>query len=73
MIADLWASAPDKKSKITYKPEIENNTPSYLFSMEKAERDFGFVPMYADFRVMMKDYKKELDADKYWELFNYVK
>ena len=73
VIAELWASAPDKKSKITYRPEVINNTPSYLFSMEKAKRDFGFVPEYADFKVMMADYKKDLDANKYQELFHYVK
>ena len=73
VIADLWASSPDKKSKITYRPDIENNTPSYLFSMEKAKRDFGFIPQYSDFRVMMTDYKKDLDANKYQELFHYVK
>lgn len=73
VIADLWAQSPEKKSKITYKPEVQNNTPSYLFSMEKAKRDFGFEPMYSDFKVMMTDYKKDLDENKYQELFHYVK
>ena len=73
VIADLWAPSPEKKSKITYKPEIQNNTPSYLFSMEKAKRDFDFEPAFSDFRVMMMDYKKDLDANKYQELFHYVK
>lgn len=73
VIAELWAPSPEKKSKITYKPEIVNNTPSYLFSMEKAKKDFGFVPAYSDFKVMMTDYKKDLDANKYQELFHYVK
>lgn len=73
VIADLWAKSPEKKSKITYKPEVTNNTPSYLFSMEKAKRDFNFVPKYADFKVMMMDYKKDLDENKYQELFHYVK
>lgn len=73
IIADLWASSENKKSKITYKPEVKNNTPSYLFSMEKAKRDFGYVPKYSDFRIMMEDYKKDLEANKYQELFNYVK
>lgn len=72
IIAELWAPSRDKKSKITYKPEIENNTPSYIFSMEKAKKDFGFEPIYADFRIMMIDYKKDLDAKKYQELFQYV-
>ena len=71
VIADIWAKSPEKKSKITYKPEIINNTPSYLFSIEKAKRDFGFVPKYSDFRVMMTDYKKDLDAHRYQELFKY--
>lgn len=73
VIAELWAPSPDKKSNITYKPDIMNNTPSYLFSMEKAKRDFGFVPAYSDFKTMMTDYKKDLDANKYQELFHYVK
>ncbi|HRR78478.1 MAG TPA: NAD(P)-dependent oxidoreductase [Ruminococcus sp.] len=73
VIADIWASCPEKKSKITYNPNVQNNTPSYLFSMEKAKSDFGFVPAFADFRVMMTDYKKDLDANKYQELFHYVK
>ena len=73
VIAELWAPSPEKKSKITYKPEIVNNTPPYLFSMEKAKKDFGFVPAYSDFKVMMTDYKKDLDANKYQELFHYVK
>lgn len=72
-ISELWAPKPEKKSKIIYNPEIKNNTPSYLFSMEKAKRDFGFEPAYADFKIMMIDYKKDLDANRYQELFHYVK
>ncbi len=73
VIADLWAPSPDRKSRIIYRPEVENNTTSYLFSMEKAKKDFGFEPEYSDFRIMMTDYKKDLDANKYQELFHYVK
>ena len=71
VIAKLFASSPEKQSRIVYKPEIKNNTPSYLFSMEKAKRDFGFEPVYADFEVMMADYKKDLDNGKFKELFKY--
>lgn len=71
VIADLFAPLPERKSKIVYKPEVQNNTPSYLFSMEKAKRDFGFVPEYSDFRVMMTDYKKDLDEHKFQDLFKY--
>lgn len=73
VISELWAPSPEKKSKITYKPEIVNNTPSYLFSMEKAKRDFGYVPKFSNFKLMMEDYKRDLDQNKYQELFNYVK
>lgn len=73
VISELWAPSPERKSKIIYKPEVVNNTTSYLFSMEKAKRDFGFVPKYADFKVMMTDYKKDMDVNKYQELFHYVK
>lgn len=51
----------DKGSKIVFCPEKKNNTPSFLFSMEKAKRDFGFVPEYTDFKKMMEDYKKEME------------
>lgn len=71
VIAELFAQNPEKKSRILYKPEVKNNTPSYLFSMEKAKRDFGFVPKYANFRIMMSDYKKDMDDGLYKELFNY--
>ena len=73
IIADLWASSPDKKSRITFNPNVQNNTTSYLFSMEKAKKDFGFIPAYSDFRIMMSDYKKDLDSNKYQELFHYAK
>ena len=54
----------EKKSKIVYRPELKNNTPSYLFDMSKAKRDFGFVPEYRDYKTMMLDYKKELESGK---------
>ena len=57
----------DKGSRIVYRPEKKNNTPSYLYSMEKAERDFGFVPQYKDFRKMMEDYKEELESGR-WQM-----
>ena len=73
VIAELFSQSPEKKSKIVYKPEIQNNTPSYLFSMEKAKKDFDFEPAFGDFKVMMSDYKKDLDAHKFQDLFKYLK
>ena len=57
---------PGKGSKIVYRPDMPNNTPSFLYSMEKAKRDFGFVPEYTDYHAMMVDYKEELESGK-WE------
>ena len=57
----------EHKSHIVYKPEKENNTPSFLYSMEKAKKDFGFIPKYTDYMEMMKDYKKELESGR-WEV-----
>ncbi len=72
VIAEIFAPADGRKSQIVYKPEVQNNTPSYLFSMEKAKRDFGFIHKYSSFRDMMIDYKKDLDNKLYNELFHYV-
>ncbi|CAK7055926.1 NAD(P)-dependent oxidoreductase [Eubacterium sp. AM05-23] len=71
VIAELFAQSSKKRSQIIYKPEIKNNTPSFLFSMVKAKRDFDFVPRYSNFKVLMQDYKKDLDNCKFKHLFNY--
>lgn len=39
--------------------------------MEKVKRDFDFEPIFGDFREMMSDYKKDLDAHKFQNLFQY--
>ena len=57
----------DKKSKILYRPEKSNSTPSFLYSMDKAKRDFGFVPRFDTFRKMMEDYKLEMESGR-WDL-----
>ena len=56
-----------KGSSIVYCPEKPNNTPSFLYSMEKAKRDFGFSPEYTDYHSMMLDYKKELESGR-WDI-----
>ncbi len=54
-----------EKSRIVYRPDKPNNTPSFLFDMRKAQRDFGFVPAYTSFRDMMLDYKRELESGRW--------
>lgn len=71
VIIDVFSKPGEKRSTIVYNPDVKNNTPSYLFSMDKAKRDFGFVPKYADFRLMMSDLKKDMESNLYRELFNY--
>ena len=56
----------EKKSPIIYRPEKPNSTPSFLYSMDKAKRDFGFEPKYTSYLDMMVDYKKELESD-FWK------
>lgn len=52
-------------SKIVYRPDKPNNTPSFLYSMEKAKRDFGFEPEYTNYYDMMLDYKEELESGRW--------
>lgn len=54
-----------KKSRIVYRPDKPNHTPSYLFDMGKAKQDFGFVPQYTDYVSMMNDYKMELESGRW--------
>lgn len=57
------------KSKIVYRPEKPNNSPSYVLDVSKAERDFGFAPKYKDYKDMMLDYKKDLESQQYSDVF----
>ena len=60
----------DKKSRIVYRPEKKNNTPSFLFDMSKAKKDFGFVPEYKNYHDIMVDYKKELENGMFNDLID---
>lgn len=55
----------EKESKIIYRPDKPNNTPSFLFSMDKAKKDFGFEPKYTSYKDIMMDYKKELESGRW--------
>ncbi len=71
VIRDVFGPGDGRKSHIQYRPEIKNNTPSYLFSIEKAKKDFGFVPRFNNFKKMMEDYKNDLNNQLYRDLFQY--
>ena len=51
-----------KNIEIVYCPDKPNNTPSFLYSIDKAKRDFGFEPKFNSFKAMMIDYKKEMES-----------
>ena len=62
-VIDIFGN--NKRSRIVYRPDLENHTPSYVYSMEKAKRDFGFIPKYTNYYDMMKDYKKEQESNRW--------
>lgn len=66
--AEVFADSGKKATVI--KKDVENKGISYLFSIEKAKRDFGYEPEYADFKDLMLDYKKEEERGVYTELFS---
>ena len=58
-------------SKIIYRPEkIAYDRPPYLYSIDKAKRDFEYSPQYTDFFKIMKDYKTELESGIWDEILN---
>lgn len=58
-------STKGKASEIIFRTEKPNNTPSYIFDMNKAKEDFGFVPQYKSFNDIMIDYKNEMESKKF--------
>lgn len=55
----------EQKSKIIYKPEVKNSTPSFLFDITKAKHDFNYNPEFGDYKKMMGDYKKEMESGRF--------
>lgn len=65
----LFAKDDAHRSKIIYRNDIVNRGKSYLFSIEKAKRDFGYDPQYSDFKKMISDYVYEMERGVYPSLF----
>lgn len=57
-------SPSGRPSMIKYKPEKKNNSKPYLFSIEKAKKDFGYSPIYIPFVKILEDYRKERELDR---------
>lgn len=67
--AELFAQDEEHKSRVIYHDDIVNSGKSYLFSIEKAKRDFGYSPKYVNFKELMIDYIKEEKCGMYPKLF----
>ena len=67
--AELFARDDEHKSKVIYREDMVNRGKSYLFSIEKARRDFGYDPQFVDFKDLMKDYIYEQERGVYPALF----
>lgn len=67
--ADIFAQDENHKSEVIYRNDVENPGKSYLFSIQKARKDFEYEPEYSNFRDLMCDYKLELERGVYSNLF----
>ena len=67
--AELLARDDEHKSRVIYRDDMVNRGKSYLFSIEKAKRDFGYDPQFVDFKDLMKDYIYEQERGVYPALF----
>lgn len=67
--ATLFSADTGHRSKVIFREDMVNTGKSYLFSIEKAKRDFGYNPKFTDFNDLMKDYIKETERGVYTALF----
>lgn len=67
--AELFAQDEEHKSKVIYRDDMVNSGKSYLFSIEKAKRDFGYDPQFTEFKNLIKDYIYEQERGVYSALF----
>lgn len=67
--SDLFAKDCISKSRVIYHSNMKNKDKSYLFSIDKAKKDFGYLPKFSDFRTQMIDYIMEQKRGVYTALF----
>ena len=67
--AELFAQDEAHRSNVICREDMVNSGKSYLFSIEKAKRDFGYNPQFADFKELMRDYIMEQERGIYPALF----
>lgn len=71
VLAEVFAT--DKGvSKVTRAPEKPGLSRGYLYGIDKAKRELGWEPAYADIRKMYEDYKREWISKEYHN-YHYIK
>ena len=71
ILAEVFAT--DKGvSEVTNCPEKQGLTRGYLYSIDKAKKELGWEPAYADMKTMYEDYKKEWLSKEYHN-YHYIK
>ena len=68
-IAEVF-SPSDSAVPVLNDPAKQNGLTAYRFSIEKAVRDFGYDPRYADFKSLMMDWRKEEERGVFTDLFS---
>jgi len=68
VIMDIF-SPKNANKKINFRPDIPNGSQSYIFSVEKARKDFNYLPKYKNFQDMMEDYFYEMQKGTVASLF----
>jgi len=65
-VIDVFSSIV-KKSEIVF---VDKPCPaqSFVFDIEKAKKDFGYVPDFVPFRKMLLDYKREIELSRFEHL-----
>ena len=64
-------SPENKKSKIIYSPEKEN-TKSFVMDIKNAKKELKYIPKY-DYISYLRDFKKEMELNRFKDLWGDVK
>lgn len=61
------------ESKVALNENKEGLRRGYIYNIEKAKKELGWEPQYAEYKVMLMDYKKEWEQKKYKNYHNVKK
>ncbi len=62
-IAEVFAT--NHKSNVIQDSSKPGLTRGYIYSIDKAKKELGYQPQYADYVTMLKDYRKEWESKKF--------